>query len=192
MSAQPPLVLLDLPPEIFPVIAGHLPLYISPRTLVALALASKGTYDLVLPILYSHLILQNETSALCVINELLANPEKGRLVRGFHIRSKLSKDVREDPNQIDIVTGLQRLIETGRLPLMHTLELHMEGHGWFLDEDRALFEGYGNLRQDFWKALKEKCPELHTLTLTNLGDDPESDPWLNESGLFDIEVRRIV
>jgi hypothetical protein len=39
--------------------------------------------------------------------------------------------------------------------------------------------------------LKEKYPEFHVLTLTGFGDDPQGDPWLNESRLFTIEVPHV-
>jgi hypothetical protein len=38
---------------------------------------------------------------------------------------------------------LQRLMETGRPALMHTLEHHLDGCGRFLDEDGNLFKVMG-------------------------------------------------
>jgi hypothetical protein len=46
----------------------------------------------------------------------------------------------------------------------------------------------GKLRSDFWINLKNNCPRLRRVVLRNIGDS-EEDPWVNDSGLLEIQVR---
>ncbi|KAF8907692.1 hypothetical protein CPB84DRAFT_1768563, partial [Gymnopilus junonius] len=170
----------NLLPELFPIIASHLPLYATPSTLLSLALVKRHISEIVLPILYWCLILKNEDDALGMIHRLL-----GLTVRQLHIMSDLSVETRDGRNPFDVVTGLKEVIKLGLLPNIHNLGLYLLS-GWHYDEEYELVEGYGDLRADFWDDVREKCPRLKGIILNNIGDI-EGDRWLEDCGLYDIQ-----
>ncbi|KDR68789.1 hypothetical protein GALMADRAFT_129137 [Galerina marginata CBS 339.88] len=179
------LTLNDLLPELFPIIASHLPLHATPSTLLSLALVNQHVSEITLPLVYSRLILKSEEDALRVIQKLLANAELGLAVREMHIICNLSIETRNGENPFDVVTGLKKVIEAGSLPYIHTLGLHLLS-GWHYDHEFKPVDGFGQLRADFWTSLRAKCPRLKGLVLRNIGDTKQ-DPWLDESGLYEIE-----
>ena len=79
-----------LPIEIYPNIAVHLPLHLTPSTLISLALVNHHLSEIVIPLVYSRLILKSESDALKMIKRLLDKPELGKAVREIHILSDLS------------------------------------------------------------------------------------------------------
>ena len=185
MSRMSPLN--DLLPEIYPIIAAHLPLFSTPSTLLSLALVNHHISEIVLPLVYSRLILKNETDALKTIQKLLDEPKLGQVVREIHVLSDLSLATRTGANTIDVVTGLEKLITTTSLPYIHTLGLHLLS-GWHYDDQYHPIVGFGQLRSDFWINLKKNCPRLRGLVLRDIADH-EEDPWVNDSGLLEIQVR---
>ncbi len=116
-------------PELFPVVTGHLPLYLTPSTLLSLALTNHQISEIVLPLLYQHLILKNE-NVLRVLGRLLDEPAFGKFVRELHILSNLP-NIRYRPGFFD---KLEEVIVAGSLPHMHTLNIgslfswSQEGH----------------------------------------------------------------
>src|SRR6266540_403115 len=114
--------------EIYPIIASHLPLYQTPPTLLSLALTNRHISEIVLPLLYSRLILKNE-DALRMIHRLLAEPDLGKSVRELHIFSDPSLATQRGENPLDVVTGLKKVISGGLIPFIHTLDLHLLD-GW--------------------------------------------------------------
>ncbi|KAH6905035.1 hypothetical protein BKA70DRAFT_1192674 [Coprinopsis sp. MPI-PUGE-AT-0042] len=183
--------LFDIPVEIFPVIAEHIPLCSAPQTLLSFALTSRTSHNILIPILFSHLILRSEQDALSVLQGILGNPSKGSLVRGIYIHSPLSSEIRAATGDgtgdvVDVVRTLERVIKSGFVPLLHTLELHLDGHSWWSDNDGDLFHGFGELRASFWEALETSCPCLRSLAISNIGDSSENR-WINKSGLFEIQ-----
>jgi hypothetical protein len=134
------------------------------------------------------LILKNEADALKVIQRLLDNPELGQVVREIHILSNLSLATRTGANPFDVVTGLQKLITAASLPYIHTLGLHLLT-GWHYNQTQFQpVVGFGKLHLTFGDNLKKNCPRLRGLVLKNIADDDE-DPWVNDSGLLEIQVR---
>jgi hypothetical protein len=180
-------LLNDLLPEIYPIIAAHLPLHSTPSTLLSLALVNHHISEIVLPLLYSRLILKNESDALKVIQRLLDEPQLGQVVREIHIHSNLSLATRAGANPFDVVTGLAKLITVNSLQYIHTLGLHLHT-GWHYDDKFEPVLGFGKLRSDFWINLKKNCPRLRRLVLRNIWDH-EDDPWVNDSGLLEVQVR---
>ncbi|KAJ3509938.1 hypothetical protein NLJ89_g4951 [Agrocybe chaxingu] len=184
MTSQSSL-LNDLLPEIFPIVASLLPLHATPSTLLSLALVNKHTASIVLPLVYSRLILKNEDDALKVIQKLLDEPELGKVVRELHILSDLSVATRNGERPFDVVRGLEKVIAAGSLPYIHTLGLELLT-GWHYDDEFEAVEGFGELRREFWEALRKNCPRLRGLVLRDIADN-EEDPWLEESGLLEIQ-----
>jgi len=189
--ATSPAPLNDLLPEIFPIVAAHLPLSSTPSTLLALALTNHHLSEIVLPLVYSRLILKNETDAIQVLQKLLADPSLGRVVRELHIMAELSLATRNGKTPFDVIKGVEKVVSQGSLPFIHTLGLHLTS-GWFYDSDNEFqsISGYGQLRPEFWTQLKQNCPRLRGLVLKGFGDDPD-EPWLDESGLLEVPVSKI-
>jgi hypothetical protein len=180
--------LLDLLPEIYPIIAAHLPLHATPSTLLALALTNHDISKNALPLVYSRLVLKNEDEAITVLQKLVDNPSLGRIARELHIMSDLSVHTRNQDPTLDVIRRVRDLVSGGFLPFIHTLGLHLMNR-WYYDPDKNFeaVKGFGQLREEFWVKLKEKCPRLSGLILKGFSDDPD-DPWLEESGLLQVAV----
>jgi len=180
-----PSPLSNLIAEIYPIIASHLPLSLTPPTLLSLALTNRHISEIVLPILYSRLILKNEDDALKMIHRLLAEPDLGKSVRELHILSDLSLVTLHGKNPFDVVTGLTKVISGGFIPFMHTLDLHLSS-GW-PESSRVL-------RTDFLVDLRKNCPRLRGLILrgvTVIDADVSKNPCLTW-GTPGLPVRRSV
>ncbi|KJA17067.1 hypothetical protein HYPSUDRAFT_206522 [Hypholoma sublateritium FD-334 SS-4] len=176
----------ELLPEIYPIIAAHLPLYATPSTLLALALTSHHISQFALPLLYSRLVLQNETDAILVLQKLLDHPPLGRIVRELHILSDLSVDTRSQDPPRDVIRRVEDLVSKGHLPFIHTLGLHLMER-WYYDADKDFepVRGFGQLRPEFLTQLKEKCPRLRGLVLKGFSDK-QDEPWLEKSGFLQV------
>jgi hypothetical protein len=174
----------ELLPEIYPLIAAHLPLHSTPSTLLSLALVNHDISEIVLPLLASRLLLKNESHARKVIQRLLDEPQRGHAVREIQIYLNSSSNFVTRQNPF-VFTGLIQLITTNSLPYIHTLGFHTHDGGWFYAwrDEIKLAWGLGKLRS----SLKENCPRLRRLVLTNLGDF-EENPWINDSRLLEIQV----
>lgn len=189
----------SLPSELFPNVASHLPLLAKPPTLRALALTNRRFYDVVYPLLYSCLILKNEDQASAIIQRiLLTDLQLGQIVKELHIMSDLSLATRNRETPFDVVTGLKSLVAAGLLPQVHTLTLHLL-RGWHeqLDCPDDRFErrylqvkGFGRLEQKFFINLQNNCPYLRRLDIAGLRDS-EDDPWLEESGIFQMNEFKV-
>src|SRR6266545_1059200 len=169
MASQPS-HLNHLPPEIYPNIAVHLPLYSTPSTLLALALVNRHHSEIVLPLVYSRLILKNESDALKVIQRLLDRPELGKAVHEIHILSDLSFATRTGANPFNVITGLENLIATTSLPCIHTLGLHLLT-GWYHHIQDSQFRrvvGFGRLQSNFRTNVGKNCPRLRGLDLRHI------------------------
>ncbi|KAF8907691.1 hypothetical protein CPB84DRAFT_1768562 [Gymnopilus junonius] len=63
---------------------------------------------MVLPILFSRLIIKGEKGSLQMIRKLMDEPELGLGVCELHIMSELNEDIQLDQNQfLDTITGLK-------------------------------------------------------------------------------------
>jgi hypothetical protein len=166
----------ELLPEIYPVIAAHLPLYATPSTLLSLALTNHHISKFALPLVYSRMVLRDEIHATLVLQKLLDNPPFGRLVRELHIMSDLSDNTRNQNPPSDVIRRVEDLVSKGYLPFIHTLGLYLRKR-WYYDSDIEPVKGFGRLGQEFLAKLKEKCPRLRGLILKGFSDD-EDEPWL--------------
>ena len=166
----------DLIPELFPIIAAHLPLFLTPSTLLSLAVTNHRLSQIVLPLLYQRLILKN-IYVLKVMSKLLNEPELGKSIRELHTLA----------DQDDIRGGffhiLNKVITKGLLPYIHTLSL-------FCIRDWLGFEDLDGLRAHFWIDLKSNCPRLRGLILRGIRVD-QSGPFINNSGILEVQVRCI-
>ncbi|KDR68803.1 hypothetical protein GALMADRAFT_231127 [Galerina marginata CBS 339.88] len=181
------LKLEELPPELFPAIVSHLPLYATPTTVLSFALANRRISETVLPLINTCIILRREKDGLKMIQRLLANPNTGLAVRELYIMSELSREARNgDYFPFNVVSGLQDVIEAGLLPYIHTLGLTLLD-GRHLDEDEQSTVHCSKLRSGFFDNLHNKCPRLQALILRDIGDE-EGDSWLDDSGLFELNL----
>ncbi|TFK20753.1 hypothetical protein FA15DRAFT_673218 [Coprinopsis marcescibilis] len=81
----------DIPPELFPLFATHIPLHSTPSTLLSLSLTSRVLYKRIIPLVWAHLILTSEGHAAAVIGRLARDGKGlGKLVKGIYIRAELS------------------------------------------------------------------------------------------------------
>ena len=179
----------NLLPEIYPIIAAHLPLHATPSTLLALGLTNQHISEIALPLIYSRLVLKNEEDALLVLQKLATDPSLGPVVRELHVLSNLSRETRIHDPPSDVIRRVSDVILKGSLPFLHTLALHL-GHGWYWyydDQNFLAVEGFGRPGKEFWSHLKEQCPRLKALILDGFMDDPDK-PWIEDSGLLHVPV----
>jgi hypothetical protein len=178
-------------PEIYPIIAAHLPLYATPPTLLALALTNHHISQIVFPLLYSRLVLKTETHAILVLQKIADNPRFGRVIRELHIMSDLSVDTRKKHRHSDVMKRLENVISMGHLPFIYTLGLHLM-YGWYYYYNTSghfqPLEHFGKLSKDFAGKLREKCPRLRGLILEGFSGSDEYEPWLEESGILQVFV----
>jgi hypothetical protein len=181
----------ELIPEIYPIIAAHLPLYVTPSTLLALALTNHHISEIALPLVYSQLVLKNELNATLVLQKLVDNPPVGLIIHELHIMSDLSVDTRNQNPPSDVIRRVEDVISKGYLPYVHTLGLHLVKR-WYRDSDNDYepVKGFGQLRKEFWAQLKEKCPRLRGLILKGFSDDLD-EPWIEDSGFLQVPVSAV-
>jgi hypothetical protein len=173
-----------IPPELFPIIASFVPLRSAPHTLRSLALANRRFYDIVYPLLYSHLILRTEDDAITVIQKILGEPQLGLAVRELYIMSNLSVETRQGEKPFDVLVGLQMLVKRQLIPRIVALGVYLL-NGWHYDEDYNPVVLHGRLLDDFWSDLRVECPRLRSLALRNMGGG-FTDPWLSGSVIDEI------
>jgi len=175
-------------PEIFPIVAAHLPLRSTSSTLLALALTNHRISKIVLPLVPSCIILGNEAVAIRVLRRLLDDPKVGHGVRELHIASELSEETRNAAIPCDTVRLLEKAILEGRLPFLRALSLYIM-EGWYVDsQNTRRITGHGYLRFEVWTTVKtQHCPCLRSLTISGFSDYPE-DPWIADSGILEVPV----
>lgn len=178
-------------PEIYPIIAAHLPLYATPSTLLALALTNHHISEIALPLLHSTVVLKNEKDATFVLQKLADDFVFGSAVRELHVMSDLSFYTRRQYPPADVIRRLESVISKGHLPFIHTLGLHLM-YGWYYFYNTGghfqPLEEFGRLSKDFSVQLKGKCPRLRGLILEGFSGSDEYEPWLEESGILQIRV----
>ena len=183
--------LSDLIPELYPVIAAHLPLYATPSTLLALALTNHHISEIALPLVYSRVVVKNELNATLVLQKLVDNPSVGLIIHELHIMSDLSVDTRNQNPPSDVIRRVEDVISKGYLPFIHTLGLHLMNR-WYYDsnKDYEPVNGFGQLGKEFGAQLKEKCPRLRGLILKGFMDNLD-EPWVEESGFLQVPVSAV-
>ncbi|KAF8993789.1 hypothetical protein BDQ17DRAFT_1431494 [Cyathus striatus] len=174
---------LPLLPELFPIIASHIPLFQTPSTILSLATVSKSLYDILVPrVLYSCIITHDEASSIDMILRLLQNPELRIYVRELYMHSGLSESVRnKTQGPFNTLEGLEKLIAQNAMPNLHSLGiyLHMD---WYLDKNfEPLPSSYGQLKKPFWKDLSENCPLVRNVILNGPTDHEHQD---KDSGMY--------
>ena len=156
-------------PEIYPVIAAHLPLHAAPSTLLSLALTSRAISHIVLPLIHTRLVLKDETDAFLVLQKL-ESPAFGLAVREMHILCGLSYATRQQDPPADVVTRMVDIISRGHLPFLHTLDVQLTnewrhcgpGSDQVCDDSLCVFP------KAFWVRIKEYCPRLRCITLKGI------------------------
>ncbi|KAF9531449.1 hypothetical protein CPB83DRAFT_761386 [Crepidotus variabilis] len=183
---EPTIPLESLLPEIYPIIAKHLPLYATASSLLSLALTNHRISAITLPIIHSRLVLKTEKDAISILQKLADDLSFGREVRELHIMTNLSAETRESNPPLDVVRRLQDVILKGHLPFINTLNLNLM-KGWYFDGSPQYhpIQGFGELRKEFWLDLREKCPRLRSLALQGFADNIDQ-PWIEDSGCLDM------
>jgi hypothetical protein len=191
-------MLATLPPDIFPIIASHLPLYHQPSTLLKLALTNRRLKEIIVPhLLYQHVRLDGKERALQLLGTLKGQAHKideecggwrlGRYVRRLYVSSDLPKGIRASS---DTVTLLRALIDLGGLPNLVSFTLHATC-GWYVRGGSMPVHGFHQLDASFWDSLKEKCPSLKEISLSGVMDLLEYR-WAEGYGLFKYKVSSFV
>ncbi|PPR03562.1 hypothetical protein CVT26_006104 [Gymnopilus dilepis] len=177
-----------LPSELLPLIARHVPLYARPSTLLALGLSSRGAYQAIHDLLYSCLVLRNESDAISIFQRILADPDLGGNVKELHVMSELTVATINKETPFDTVTGLKRVVKAGYLPQLRTLVVRLLKGGRH-DEPWYRVAGFGHLEADFWEDLTTKSPRIQTIVLSGIGDRT-GDTWLQESGIYEVKTMK--
>lgn len=185
-----------LHPDLFWLIASHLPLHSASPTLFALSLTNHEHYNIARPLLFSRVVLRNEKDILNFTRILVADPSLGNLVQELHVKSQrsfaLSLNTNGD-NFFDLVKTLMKIIETNTLPNIHALGLYLLTRPWYTDEDNEdlNFVIRYQLPKDFWKILCSKYTRLKSVMLSGVGVNKEDD-WLDRTGIYDINGTKVV
>jgi len=187
----------ELPPELFPVIIGHLPLVYRPSILRSLALTCHRIHDVVFPELtYDTVWLVGEDQALTTLNMLIAraelvtaqdiqkqgNPSPSHCIHHLYLDSSIKTPTREVPNSLD---ALQKLIDVDGLRHLTSLTLHVNRRwdGTEGDDPTALFL---KLPSSFFTSLETKCPNLKGIRLSDFLQEFRKE-WI-EPHIFSIKV----
>ncbi|KAF8990561.1 hypothetical protein BDQ17DRAFT_1547166 [Cyathus striatus] len=175
-------------PELFPIIISHIPLYLTPSTVLSLATVNKALHRIIVPrLLYSCIITQDEESAIKMILRLIQNPKLGASVREFYIYSGLSENVRNGTKgPFNVVDGLEQLITKCGVPNLHSLGVYLHP-SWYRTENYDHIPGdYGQLKINFWNALSKNCPSIRSIILNGIGDY-EHLPWIDSSEVYSLK-----
>jgi len=181
----------NLLPEIFPIVAAHLPLRAAPPTLLALALTNHRISEVVRPLVSSRIILKNEAAATRVLHRVLDDAPFGRGVHELHIASELSEETRKAEIPCDVVGLLERAISEGRLPFVYALGLHLLGQWHYYNQGNLWHDASWHevrLQRAVWTNIKSQhCPRLRSVAFSGFLDN-HHEPWLADSGILDIPV----
>ncbi|TFK20734.1 hypothetical protein FA15DRAFT_673200 [Coprinopsis marcescibilis] len=176
-------LIVDFPPELLPLVAAHLPLGRTPATLLSLALVDRQTSEMVLPVLWATLILRNIPDTVNALQRILDDPDRGLFVRSIHIDTPFSSDNRVQDwfeSSPAIIEGrLRKLIQTGLLPALHTLEIR----------EQRYRRHFGSYDAPFWNDLRTFCPRIQTMALTNVSSHSKRKgvPWLIDAGVLNLK-----
>ena len=196
MTPQGPLN--SLFPEIYHIIAGHLPLNEAPSALFALALTNPNISEIVLPLLYSRLALRNKTDAIRVLQKLVEDPPFGRVLCELHIMTAWSLEsylTGKTDLPLDVIRLVQDLIIKGYLPFIHTLDLQLVPNlSTFCNHDAKYPEDikrFNQLGKEVAAQLKDKCPWLRVYILKGFASDL-FEPWFERSDILQALVSAIM
>ncbi|KAF9469598.1 hypothetical protein BDZ94DRAFT_1303296 [Collybia nuda] len=199
---KPGTTLVTLFPEIFPIIASHLPFYVQSSTLLALGLTDRRLNKIIIPrLLYQKVFLKGEERTLRVLKafktevhgidkEKISQLDANIIPITYHIRrlsisSELSKEAQK--SGVDALTELFNLIDICGLPNLVSLAIHMDdGLGWNMEDNYKIITNSGRPGRSFWASLKEKCPKVKEISLTGVVDY-EENRWFEESNVYEYQ-----
>jgi hypothetical protein len=190
--------LATLPPELFHIISCHIPLYIRPSSLLALALADRRLKEIVIPrLLYQHVVLEGEKPTLQFLDMLKIQAialtgatikQEGKIPLAYHVRrlcisTDLSICTQLERTRTDAVSQVRALVNLSALCHLVSLAFHVD-HSYYIPLELFKLPGMNN---SFWRELKHKCPKLKNISITGLvtaWDDLED----KYSDLFNYQV----
>lgn len=181
--------ILKVPPEIFPLIASHIPLQFLPATLSALTLTTSAIHSYVNPVLYQKVILKDEEYASRLLERVLTDPGLGELIRELHLRidpSQIRQQKQTWRNTTTVLVTLQEVVEKGRLAHMNFFRLVLTKSSYSQKEGELQLNARYHLPRMFWTSLRSCCPLLLGLCVDGVGDSP-NDPWLNKPEFYDMK-----
>ncbi|KAH6885607.1 hypothetical protein BKA70DRAFT_1444997 [Coprinopsis sp. MPI-PUGE-AT-0042] len=165
---QQPNLIDVVPPELFPLIVAHIPLYSVASTLLSLALTNRRSYSIIVPeFLFQHVVLKGREDTMRTLNFLLLSPGISSLVQGLHISALF--EVFPWIYDCKFPQTLDTLFKSGHLKNLKMLELHVGWRNW---ED--IFGGMKGWPMDrlkglmFWHNLKSYCPQLEHISCGHL------------------------
>ena len=187
----------ELFPELFPIVASHLPLPYRPPTLLSLALTCHRLHEVVIPrLLYSDVRLVGENLAIQTLNTLIAKAER---VDGVEIQKERNPSLNhihhlcidssiKTPIRTPAyhsINALQKLVDVDGLCRLSSLTLHVNCD-WDMSFGDNPIDIFPTLPSSFLTSLRTKCPHLKSVYFTGLS--PEFGNKLIVPVLFSIKV----
>lgn len=176
---------LNLPLEIHDLIASHLPAQVRPAVLLSFALTNSRLHHLLLPILYTKVIIKNEEMALAALQSVLDHKEFSVRELRILIGVKKTTPTSGEQRKRQILLKLHEIIKAGRLPHMHTFELTflctvgsipIEDYNMFVINQKKY------LSDLFWEDLRNNCPQIRSLFLHGI-TSVKGNPWIENLAL---------
>lgn len=169
----------DLPPEVFGVIADHIPLPARPYTLRSLAITNRHISQIIIPyFLYEHIIVHKEETLIPVIDLLCREDQTRVMVRGIYIRAFLSKSRHGQRGEYPVIAKLQELFSLVGLSGVHSINLRLGSYEKGSPEPPGLSNPFESLGEGFWTSLRKGCPNLRTLGIDHhCALHPTSKRW---------------
>jgi hypothetical protein len=178
----------DLSPELFAVIASHIPSTTRPPTLISLAMTNHFNAQMIIPfLLYQNIIIHCEERLLSALDTLSRDPLLRSAVRGIYIRTALSIDTH---GEYTTLSRMMQLFELGGLTGVHTVNLILGPR----TKPFAYLNPFECLYDAFWISLSKCCPRIQNLSLDHCVGPPYSARsrrwiWDRHSYLFSFKVR---
>lgn len=177
----------SLAPEIHDLIASHLPIQIRPAVLLSFALTNSRLCHMLLPVLYSKVIIKTEEAMHTVLQRVIEDKENqvGLFVRELYILIDINSiATSEDLGREPVLFRFHRIIKAEHLPYMHTL-----GITFCVASSLGFTKSYNKLEIErkclsnlFWEDLKNNCPQIRALFLHGI-TNVEGNSLIENSGL---------
>ncbi|CAA7266331.1 unnamed protein product [Cyclocybe aegerita] len=169
----------NLFPELYPLIASHIPLHATPQTLLSLAITNRHFSEFILPLVHQCLILRDENSIMKILHKISVDSAFSVRVRELHLicMGSISKKV----DAFDTIKELEKVVAAGALPNLHTLGLRS-----------CEYESDPDDHPNFWAIVNEHCRRLRRIRLIDvygveyLPSKERDFHWLRSSGVFQI------
>lgn len=180
-------------PELFSLIADHLPRTYRPATLLALALTCRRFCKIVIPcILYRDVRIRGDIIFPLRIEAKQTNRQDLNIPWSHYIHSLYIEDFffkfvpllehhsighHDIKHRYDILSELYPLIQCGGLRNLESLTMYIRGdeHEWKHSE------------YSFWSTVEAQCVQLKEVRLIGISED--NGIWLYDSGVFQLQVR---